>query len=233
MQKEKIYFIPGLMTDNRLWSRALPFLEDEFEIVHTPIPLFTDFDKIVEFLDNIFKEKKINILGFSLGGYIASYYTCKYPQRVKRLFTVAATPGTTSSIEKARREKKLEEFVNSNEFGLEFEKATMLLEEQNQNDLSLVQTMVDMFNDLGKEVFITQLKSTFNRIDLFDCLKKQSIPIHMLYSQNDRLLDLEALEKLHTKEHNFKLIIKDGTSHNIPLEFPELFSKSIKEWIKE
>lgn len=93
--------------------------------------------------------------------------------------------------------------------------------------------MVDMFNDLGKEVFITQLKSTFNRIDLFDCLKNQDIPIHMLYSTNDRLLDLEALEKLHTKEHNFKLIKREGTSHNIPLEFPELFSNSIKEWIKE
>ena len=47
----------------------------------------------------------------------------------------------------------------------------MLLEEQNQNDLSLAQTMVDMFNDLGRDTFITQLKSTFNRVDLFDKLK--------------------------------------------------------------
>ena len=233
MKKEKIYFIPGLMTDIRLWSRALPFLKDDFEIVHIPIPKSTDFDEIVDILNKEFKEEKINILGFSLGGYIASYFTCKYPQRVKRLFTVAATPGTTSKVELERREKKLVDFENSSEFGLELEKAIMLLEEQNQSDLSLAQTMVDMFNDLGRDTFLTQLKSTFNRVDLFDKLKDKTIPMYMLYSSNDRLLDLEALDKLHNQKHNIKLIIRDGTSHNIPLEFPELFANSIKKWMKE
>lgn len=231
--REKIYFIPGLMTDIRLWSKALPLLKDDFEIIHIPIPSSTDFDEIVDILNKEFKEDKINILGFSLGGYIASYFTCKYPQRVKRLFTVAATPGTTSKVELERREKKLVDFENSSEFGLELEKAIMLLEEQNQNDLSLAQTMVDMFNDLGRDTFLTQLKSTFNRVDLFDKLKDKTIPMHMLYSSNDRLLDLEALDKLNNQKHNIKLIIRDGTSHNIPLEFPELFASSVKEWIKE
>ena len=233
MKKEKIYFIPGLMTDSRLWSKALPFLENEFEIVHVPIPNSTNFDEIVEILNNQFEEEKINILGFSLGGYIASYFTCKYPNKVKRLFTVAATPGTTSKVELERREKKLVDFENSSEFGLELEKAIMLLEEQNQSDLSLAQTMVDMFNDLGRDTFLTQLKSTFNRVDLFDKLKDKNIPMYMLYSSNDRLLDLEALDKLHNQKHNIKLIKRDGTSHNIPLEFPELFASSIKKWIKE
>lgn len=231
--REKIYFIPGLMTDIRLWSKALPLLKDDFEIIHIPIPSSTDFDEIVDILNKEFKEEKINILGFSLGGYIASYFTCKYPQRVKRLFTVAATPGTTSKVELERREKKLVDFENSSEFGLELEKAIMLLEEQNQSDLSLAQTMVDMFNDLGRDTFLTQLKSTFNRVDLFDKLKDKTIPMHMLYSSNDRLLDLEALDKLHNQKHNIKLIKRDGTSHNIPLEFPELFASSVKEWIKE
>lgn len=231
--REKIYFIPGLMTDIRLWSKALPLLKDDFEIIHIPIPSSTDFDEIVDILNKELKEDKINILGFSLGGYIASYFTCKYPKRVKRLFTVAATPGTTSKVELERREKKLVDFENSSEFGLELEKAIMLLEEQNQNDLSLAQTMVDMFNDLGRDTFLTQLKSTFNRVDLFDKLKDKTIPMHMLYSSNDRLLDLEALDKLHNQKHNIKLIKRDGTSHNIPLEFPELFASSIKKWIKE
>ncbi|MDX4063674.1 alpha/beta hydrolase [Aliarcobacter skirrowii] len=231
--REKIYFIPGLMTDIRLWSKALPLLKDDFEIIHIPIPSSTDFDEIVDILNKEFKEDKINILGFSLGGYIASYFTCKYPQRVKRLFTVAATPGTTSKVELERREKKLVDFENSSEFGLELEKAIMLLEEQNQNDLSLAKIMVNMFNDLGRDTFLTQLKSTFNRVDLFDCLKDKTIPMYMLYSSNDRLLDLEALDKLHNQKHNIKLIKRDGTSHNIPLEFPELFASSVKEWIKE
>ena len=30
--------------------------------------------------------------------------------------------------------------------------------------------------------------------------------MYMLYSSNDRLLDLEALDKLHNQKHNIKLI---------------------------
>ena len=47
--------------------------------------------------------------------------------------------------------------------------------------------------------------------------------MYMLYSSNDRLLDLEALDKLHNQKHNIKLIKRDGTSHNIPLEFQSFF----------
>ncbi|OCL82136.1 alpha/beta fold hydrolase [Arcobacter porcinus] len=230
--KEKIYFIPGLMTDNRLWSRTIPLLEDSFDIIHLAIPNSTNFDEIIDILDKKMESGKINILGFSLGGYIASYFTCKKPNRVKRLFTVSATPGTTSKIEIERREKKLNDFQDSKEFGLEFEKAVMLLEEQNQNDLELVNIMINMFNELGRDTFITQLKSTFNRVDLFDCLKDKEIPIHMLFSTNDRLLDNQALNKLFNQKHNLKLISREETSHNIPLEFPELFASSVKNWMK-
>ncbi|WP_418185390.1 alpha/beta fold hydrolase [Aliarcobacter vitoriensis] len=233
MKKEKIYFIPGLMTDIRLWKRVIPLLENRFEIIHTPIPNSTNFDEIVEILSNNFKEEKINILGFSLGGYIASYFTCKFPQKVKKLFTVSATPGTTSKEELARRELKIEAFKNSNEFGLDRQKAISLVEVQNQNDDDLIQTIMDMFNELGRDVFLTQLTSTFNRIDLFESLNKLNIPIYMFYSSEDRLLDKDSLKKLENEKHNIKLFKRIGTSHNIPLEFPKDLVKHIENWIKE
>jgi len=233
MQKEKIYFIPGLMTDNRLWKRVIPLLENTFDIVHIRIPKITDFDEIIKIIYNDFKEDKINLLGFSLGGYIASYFTCKFPNKVKRLFTVSATPGVTSQIEIARREAKIEEFKKSTEFSLDRQKAINLVEKRNQNDSDLIQTIMDMFNDLGKEVFLTQLASTFNRIDLFEDLNKLSIPIHMFYSSDDRLLDPERLKKLENEKHNIKLLRRVGTSHNIPLEFPQDLARYIKIWMSE
>jgi len=232
-KKEKIYFIPGLMTDSRLWKRVIPLLEDNFDIAHISIPNSTNFDEISKIIYNDLKEEKINILGFSLGGYIASYFTCKFPNKVKRLFTVSATPGITSQIEIARREAKIEEFKKSNEFGLDRQKAINLVEKQNQNDDDLIQTIMDMFNDLGKEVFLTQLASTFNRVDLFEYLNRLNIPIHMFYSSDDRLLDHERLKKLESEKHNIKLLRRVGTSHNIPLEFPQDLARYIKIWLEE
>ena len=62
--KEKIYLIPGLMCDERLWERLTPYLEDYYELVHLEIPLTSDFDEIIEILDKEFKEDKINLFGF-------------------------------------------------------------------------------------------------------------------------------------------------------------------------
>ena len=228
--KEKIYLIPGLMTDNRLWSRIIPLLENDYELVHTSIPHSEDFDEIIDILFNEFKEEKVNILGFSLGGYLASYFAITYPNRVNRLFTVAATPGNSTEAEIERRKEKFVAIEKEGFVGLSYEKAKSLLEKQ--NDEESIKIIQDMFMDLGKESFISQLTSTFYRKDLFEDLINLSIPIWFFYSKNDRLLNQEAIKKLLLDNHNMNIISREGTSHNIPLEVPELLSNEIKKWMK-
>ena len=228
--KEKIYLIPGLMTDNRLWSRIIPLLENDYELVHTSIPHSEDFDEIIDILFNEFKEEKVNVLGFSLGGYIASYFAITYPNRVNRLFTVAATPGNSTEAEIERRKEKFVAIEKEGFVGLSYEKAKSLLEKQ--NDEESIKIIQDMFMDLGKESIISQLTSTFYRKDLFEDLINLSIPIWFFYSKNDRLLNQEAIKKLLLDNHNMNIISREGTSHNIPLEVPELLSNEIKKWMK-
>jgi pimeloyl-ACP methyl ester carboxylesterase len=230
--KEKIYLIPGLMTDERLWSRLIPFLENDYELINVPIPHSEDFDEIIDILFNSFKEEKINLLGFSLGGYIASYFAITYPNKVNRLFTVAATPGNTTEAEIQRRKQKFVAIEKEGFVGLTYEKAKSLLEIKNQNDVELIKLIQDMFLDLGKESFISQLTSTFYRRDLFEDLTNLDIPIWFFYSINDRLLNKEAIKNLLLDTHNMNIISRDGTSHNIPLEEPELLSINIRAWLK-
>ena len=233
IKKEKIYLIPGLMTDIRLWSRIIPLLENEYEMVHVPIPHTDDFDEIIDILFNLFTEDKVNLLGFSLGGYIASYFAITYPNRVNKLFMLASTPGSSSEAEIERRKQKFTVIEQEGFLGLSYEKAKSLVEEKNQNDEELIKIIQDMFMDLGKETFITQLTSTFHRKDLFIDLLNLDIPIWFHYSIDDRLLSTRALKKLNLVEHNMKLIPRVGTSHNIPLEEPELLSNILRAWMKE
>lgn len=227
--KEKIYLIPGLMTDERLWKRVIPLLEDDYELVHVPIPHTQDFDEIIDILFNLFPEEKVNILGFSLGGYIASYFAVTYPNRVNKLFMLAATPGASNEAEIERRKEKFAVIEKDGFNGLTYEKAKSLVEIQDDEDL--IKTVQDMFIDLGKETFISQLTSTFNRIDLFEDLVNLDLLIWFYYSTNDRLLNKEALVKLLSTKHNMKVVSREGTSHNISLEFPEEFSTQVRKWM--
>jgi pimeloyl-ACP methyl ester carboxylesterase len=107
-----------------------------------------------------------------------------------------------------------------------------LVEKKNKDDKELIKIIQDMFIDLGKERFITQLTSTFYRKDLFADLVNLDLPIWFYYSEDDRLLSPNALDRLLNNEHNMKLISRVGTSHNIPLEVPDLLSNVIKDWME-
>lgn len=234
MKKEKIYLLPGLMTDERLWQRLEPYLENSYELVHIPLPKSYDFEEINLLIEEYFKEEKVNLLGFSLGSYIATYYAIKNPHRIKKVFNLAGSPSASHPIEIVRREIKLKEIKTKGFFTLDYDKAMSLLEEKNQNDKELVEIMVDMFTSLGQENFEYQLKSTFYRKDLYEELKELQIPICYFYSKKDRLLNQASIKKLEElKLPHISFFNREGSSHNIPLEEPELLSKYIKEWIEK
>lgn len=228
--KEKIYLIPGLMTDERLWSKLRPYLDKKYELIHLPIPYSEDFDEINKILDEQIEDEEINLLGFSLGGYIASYYAATFPKKVKRLFLLSSTPSGTEQKDIPRRERKLEEARSGNFNLLDEKKARELLEVK--DDEELVNIVCDMFNELGNKAFTPQLALTLKREELFEKLNELNIPTYLFYSLDDRLLNLNSIKALEGVEHDFKINYRVGTSHNISLEVPKELSFHIENWMK-
>eukprot|EP00767_Chilomastix_cuspidata_P007369 gnl/Chilomastix_cuspidata/8024.p1 GENE.gnl/Chilomastix_cuspidata/8024~~gnl/Chilomastix_cuspidata/8024.p1 ORF type:complete len:232 (-),score=13.41 gnl/Chilomastix_cuspidata/8024:329-1024(-) len=228
--KEKIYLIPGLMTDERLWSRITPHLEKNYDLIHLPIPLSENFDDVINQIDKNIKEDNINLLGFSLGGYIASYYAVNFPKKVNKLFLLSSTPSETEEKDILRREKKLHS-ARSGDFTPLNEKKALDLSEI-KNDEELLKIVCDMFNDLGNEVFVPQLSLTLKRKNLFKPLRELQIPVHLFYSLGDRLLNHTSIDELKHLDHDFEFFAREGSSHNISLEFPETLSERIRKWME-
>lgn len=230
--KEKIYLLPGLMTDERLWERLIPFLEDEYELIHLPIPLTDDFDVATKQLENIIKDEKINLLGFSLGAYVGIHFSIKNPNRVNKLFLVAGTPSKMKESEVEKRKQTLN-LMNTLGFkGLSRRKVISLLEESNQNDEELITIVQSMFSDLGEEVYNIQMNSTFNRKALHNELISLDLPIKFFYSTEDRLFTHKSLDNFTNEHKHINIVSRVGTSHMLPLEVPEKLSFEIREWMK-
>ncbi|RXJ86368.1 alpha/beta fold hydrolase [Arcobacter sp. CECT 8985] len=228
--KEKIYLIPGLMTDERLWQRLIHLLDDKFEFVYIKIPNSEDYDEINEILNEQIEDEKINILGFSLGSYIATYFTIKYPHRVKKLFNLAGTPSKTNSIEIFRRKDRIEAIKKNGFSLLGKRKAISLLE--NKDDQIVIDLIQKMYEDLGKDVFLAQLASTLNREDLYEKISKLKHPINYYFSKNDRLLNHDSIAKLEQMNlENIVIKSRVGNSHNIPLEDAQNLSLQIIDWM--
>ncbi len=230
--KEKIYMFPGFMCDKRLWSKIIPLLENDYEIVHIPLPLSSCFEEINQILDEKLPKEPINVLGFSLGGYVCSYFAIKHPERVKKIFMVSSTAGKPNEKEDKRRAEKIQKMLDFGFEELSYEKSKSLLEEQNQNDEEMIKVLQDMFNDLGYDHFITHLQSTLHRKHLINEMSDLKIPIHFFYSTEDRLLNHPFMKEISERKLNHVTInSRVGTSHNVPLEDPINLVKHIKEWM--
>ncbi|GGD46381.1 alpha/beta hydrolase [Malaciobacter pacificus] len=229
--REKIYLIPGLMCDERLWSRLKPFLEDKYELIHLPIPFSDNFNTASKKLEGIIEDESINLLGFSLGAYLASYFTVKNPSKVKRLFLVAGTPGAINDDEITKRKMAISQIQKFGFKGLSNKMVLSLIDEKNHNDSELIDLIKDMFKNLGEQTYKIQMKLTFNRVDISDDLKKLDIPIKFFYSTDDKLLNYEVLSKFIKKYNHISIVSKEGTNHMIPLEKPEALSSEIIKWM--
>ena len=154
------------MCNEQLWNKITPLLKDDYELIHVTIPLKSSLDEVVETLNSSIKEPTINLLGFSLGGYIASYFACKYPKRIKRLFIMAATPCDLPPSEIRKRESVI---TMSEKFGfkaLAKAKIVSLLEKVNHDNEELINLIGTMYKDLGQKAFISQLGAALKREDL-------------------------------------------------------------------
>ena len=231
--KEKIYLIPGLMCDERLWSKLLPQLEEEFELVHLPIPLSDDFDERIKIINDSIKEQDdVNLLGFSLGGYIAAYFAINFPKRVKRLMILSATPCPMSEVELRKREQGIA-FIKKHGFkGLSKKKVQSLVETTNQTNMELIELIQAMYVDLGEKVFFSQISSSLHRKDLFDELYDLSLPITFCYATNDRLLIHNALQSFEARAEHITFHKIDSSAHFLPLERADEMALEIKEWMK-
>ena len=229
--KTKIYFLPGLMTDERLWSEVFSLFDDSYELIHVNIPLKNSFDEIIEEL--CFKEEKVNLLGFSLGGYVAAYFACKYPQRINKLFILASSPSSMYKDEIIKRSIAIE-FTKKHGFkNLSRKKVISLLEEKNNNNTKLIDLVQDMYKNAGPKVFELQMKASLLRKDLLHELLALNSSIYFFYSKYDRLLNHNSLLTLQKEHKKARFIINNGTSHMLPLEEPKKLYTLILEWINE
>ncbi|ADG93547.1 alpha/beta hydrolase fold protein [Arcobacter nitrofigilis DSM 7299] len=228
--KRKIYLIPGFMNDEKLWSRLIPLFDDTYEFIHLEIPKKDSFDEIVEVLNDKIKDEKINLLGFSLGGYISCYFGLKYPNRINKILAVACSPANLNEIECQRRRETIELTKKFGFKGLSRKKVLSLVEPKNQGDEELINLILQMYIDVGEEAFYSQFKATIIREDLSEKLINSDLNLAFLYANEDRLVSSKFMENFSLKAKNIEVTQIEAQTHMLPLERTKEVKEKIIQW---
>lgn len=224
-----IYCLPGTMCDQRLWQSTQQALGQSLILNHVPIPMLENIDVIVAALYESLPKYPINLLGFSMGGYLACAFAIKYPQRVKRLMVLSNTGSGLLETDRRQREIALNWVAKQGYKGIPKKKAMAMLSEKNSENSELIEIIQAMDATLGERVFIQQLKSSLDRPELLPELLEGDFPLSFVVGNEDSLLSADVLEKIRSSKL-CTLHTLNQSGHMLTLEQPVLVADLIKSF---
>ncbi|UTM56215.1 alpha/beta hydrolase [Photobacterium sp. CCB-ST2H9] len=230
--RQKLYLIPGTQCNDRLWEKLVFYLNPLFEVVYLDIPDNMNFDEICDEFNHRLQDEKLNFIGFSLGGYIATYFSTKYPERVDKLFVISNSPKSLPPEELQQRYNVFKLVSAYGYKGMTRRKAASMLDSEHQSD-ELIDIILEMDKALGAEVFLSQCQYTSERQDLAKALTEFPGHAHFFHSENDALVDTQWLNRLCHLNPNLTATSTPGSGHMLPLEKPRELANAMIAYFHE
>ena len=213
------------MCNEKLWSKLKL---KNYETL--TIPKEDSFEKMIEKLDiQISKhENKINLIGFSMGGYLALKYMIANPHKINKALIIASGMNQLNDNEVQARIKALDLLKRYKEYSLSNSIIKDLLE--NKDNITNINLIQDMFKDLGLETYKQQLQATLERKCLYDDLKSINVPTLFFYSNKDKLVKKDLINRLCEEKKSFDNVVINSCSHMLTLEYEEELANIIKKF---
>ena len=235
-----IYFIPGTMCNQQLWLPVWQLLREqcneELQLIHLVIPSSGTMDEVVDALAHKIIEKNAILVGFSLGGYIASAIALKLAHKLQHLLIVSNCPKNLPEAEIKQRKRTVDWIKQRGYSGIPNKRIDDLLHPKIKQ-LSLPryqhikQTIVEMDQALGVNVLLHQISVSLLRPNLLSLLANLTLPITFLVGDEDNLVELVSFRKelaqMFTIEENVLIHEIANTGHMLPLESPQVLATKI------
>lgn len=200
-----------------------------FSDIHTMEELAQD---ISDLMDAIKIDRAI-IGGLSMGGYVAFKMLKICPEKFAAAVFCDTHPGADSDEKRESRFDMIEK--------IEKEGADVLIEEMlpnlfsqytMENKKDLVSEIEQMFRAVNPQAAIAALRGMAGRKDNSDLLNNVSIPMCLIYGEEDDQLFLTAAEKIASFASNREFTRIPNAGHYSNLEQPEDFNRALVGFIR-
>ncbi|GHF80060.1 alpha/beta fold hydrolase [Thalassotalea marina] len=227
-----VYFLPGTMCDERMWQPMLSSLTVDIDATFLSIPMLNSIEAIVDEVVLQLPNTPINLVGFSLGGYLATALAMRYPERVLNLFVMANMPCALPEAEVKERTRTINWLKTHGYKGIPQKRVLNLLDPSHHLNQGIISLIKQMDADLGGEVLTQQLKATTLRENLFTGLPNLAINKHFCAGESDALVSLSALNNYVQTDSLAKLTVLPNTGHMLPLESPSACAQWLEQRLK-
>lgn len=216
-----VVLIPGFMLTRDLWTDILPALEPFGPVIHADMSGESIADIARTTLERA--PARFDLIGFSMGGYIAREIARLAPGRVSHLVLIATSSRGDGPLQAKR--KSMEAAVAPEAFGGISRKAIrQSLAPDRENNDALIERVHAMSVQAGGETYRRQ--SSFRRDGDTDRLGDVRCPTLIVAGSDDRLRTLEESVKLQEGIQGASLAVI-ASGHMVPLEAPVELSERL------
>ncbi len=225
MPAKHIVLLPGMMCDERLWSQQIAAMSAPTEVAD-----LSRADNFAEMAAQVLAKapSEFAIAGLSMGGIAAFEIWRQAPERVTHLALLDTNPNPDAPDRKAMRFEQMAEAASGKLEKLVIESLKPLyLAEQNRDDESMLQTILDMALGLGPEVFRRQSLAVLNRDDSVPTLPTITCPTTVICGREDTICTPELHERMAEQIPGAKLVVIDNCGHMSSMEQPHIVTTEL------
>lgn len=208
----KLILLHGALGSKKQMTQLQNLLNDFFDVLsinfsgHGGNPIPKDKFSLELFANDVLNEiakheiKKVNILGYSLGGYVGLFLALKYPDKINKLITLSTKLKWDEEFASKEAEKILPVNIEKNNAKL----AEKLKNIHQPEDWRIIcQKTSDFFIDLGKN-HLTE--NEFSKIDH---------PVLLSTGDRDEIATFPETYHIYKKMNNSQLLVMPNTGHLI------------------
>lgn len=224
-------FLPGTMCDQRLWRPVWQRLIPRFSCDYVSTETEQTREGMLGLIHSVASVgEPIDLVAFSMGGYLALEYALANPGRVASLITVGSSAFGLTDQEKADRARALAMLEKHDYRGMPATRLNQFVHPSRQADPQVVDVIRAMDRDLGKTVLVAQLKETSTRPSLAPRLAELEIPVLLVGADSDPFAPWETIERMAALIPGAKAVLARNAGHMVPLEQPDWLAQQIVEF---
>jgi pimeloyl-ACP methyl ester carboxylesterase len=214
-------FLPGQLTDERLWAPMLAAMPQGLITPH--FMELTRGDTIPALARQVLSgpPDAFVLVGLSLGGYVAFEILRQSPHRVKALilFNTSARNDDAEKIEERERVKRAVEVGKFS--GVTNRLMPTIVHPRQLGNRAVTDTVMQMAASVGQDGFLKQQHAIMHRADSRELLPHTTLPTLVIGGDSDQRTPPELQREIinHIPHAEFHLL--NAVGHLAPLEEPE------------
>jgi len=219
------------MCTKSIWDAQISILKKKYSVSIPSLKNIATIDDAVQKIINKNK-KKISVIGFSMGGFIAIKLAIEYPEILDKLVLIGTNARIISQKRKLLLEKSLTTLNKNNFAKLFYQKNySSYFSNKDLKNTSYQNTVYSMAKQLGYKTFLDQTNLILKRPNQLNKLNKIVSKTLIIRGKNDKLSSNIMNNELNKKiKYSVYTEIKNS-SHFVMLEKPKAINKIVTNFL--